>query len=429
LVAAVWLYRRIFFPLVVVTFLLAGVDLPVGGVWNMARWLVLAVGALVGASIVLKERRYPFSMFHMLAFFSVLAALMSSAVSHYISVSSLKVLSLFLLFVYGATGARLAVTGRESRFFTGLLFGCEVFVGIIAAFYLMGREVMGNPNSLGAVMGVVAAPILLWGTLLRQEPFAHRRRVLLYAIAMYLTFSSHARAGILAAVISCAVLCILLRKYTLLAQGFGIIAIIVAATAIIQPEAFSRMVSSFTSTVVYKGKDPTQGLLGSRETPWQETLDTIHTNFWFGTGFGTSNTGLDVTEGGTKFSSSTTTSSEHGSSYLAIVAWVGMFGVLPFLLLWGSLVRKVLRSFVWISKTANPYHPVVPLSILMLAGLIHAGFEDWLFAPGYYLCTFFWSMAFVFADQANSLPMLDPRLHLARTPSMQQDLGAVATSR
>ena len=28
---------------------------------------------------------------------------------------------------------------------------------------------MGNPNSLGAVMGVVGAPILLWGILVSEE--------------------------------------------------------------------------------------------------------------------------------------------------------------------------------------------------------------------------------------------------------------------
>jgi hypothetical protein len=34
----------------------------------------------------------------------------------------------------------------------------------------------------------------------------------------------------------------------------------------------------------------------------------------------------------------------------------------------------------------------------MAAGLVHAGFEDWLFAVGYYLCVFFWTLAFMFVD-------------------------------
>ena len=44
--AAVWMYRRVFFPLIVVSFLLAGVESArFGSVWTSARWLVLGVGA------------------------------------------------------------------------------------------------------------------------------------------------------------------------------------------------------------------------------------------------------------------------------------------------------------------------------------------------------------------------------------------------
>lgn len=430
LAAAVWLYRRVFFPLVIVTFLLAGVDLPVGSVWTMARWLVLALGAMVGTTIMLRERRYSFGMFHVLAFFAVLAALMSAAVSRYATLSTLKVLSLFLLFVYAATGARLAAANRESPFFTGLLAGCEIFVAAIAAFYLLGREVMGNPNSLGAVMGVAAAPLLLWGILLKQERFSYRRRLFLLAIAMYLTFASHARAGILAALVSCALLCVVMRKFALLAQGVGIMVVLIAAAAIFQPEVFSATVSSFTSTIVYKGKNPTEGLLGSRKSPWQDTEDAIHEHFWFGTGFGTSDNGQDPTDNLGKFASSSTTSTEHGSSYLEIIAWTGMLGVLPFLLLLGLLSKKVFETVIWMVKTANPSHPAVPLAIFLIAALVHAAFEDWLFAPGYYLCAFFWSIAFIFIDQVKALPVANPRAAFVRHPAaMPQDLGAIAPSR
>jgi O-antigen ligase len=430
LVAAVWLYRKTFFPLVIVTFLLAGMDLPVGSVWTMARWAVLAVGALAGASIMLKERRYSFGLFHVLAFFCVCAALMSAAVSRYTVVSSLKVLSLFLLFIYAATGARLAVMNRESRFFSGLLIGCEVFVVVIAAFYAMGREVMGNPNSLGAVMGVVAAPVLLWGTLLNQGPFSHRRRLFLYVVAMYLTYTSQARAGILAALVSCAVLCIALRKYTLLAQGAAVIVILAATGAIFQPEAFSRTVSSISSTVVYKGKDPSQGMLGSRQSPWQDTIDAIRSHVWFGTGFGTSDRGTDPTDSLGKFASSSAVTTEHGSSYLEIVAWVGVLGLVPFALLLALLLGKALRVIRWMHRTALPSHPAVPLAILMVAGLVHAAFEDWLFAPGYYLCLFYWCMAFVFVDQGTILFAADARSFVVKSGrTMRQHFDPVAASR
>lgn len=409
LAAALWMYRRVYYSLVMTAFLLAGMYLPFRTAWTTARWVVLGVGASVGLIMVLKERRYPLSLFHLAAFFAVLAAAASAAVSHFTSLSSLKVLSLLLLFLYGATGARVAVAGRENRFFAGLLLGCEIFVGIVAAFYLGGYEVMGNPNSLGAVMGVVGAPMLLWGILVAQEPFAHRRRVVLYILSMYMTYASQSRASMVAAFISCGLLCVALRRYRLLTQGLVLIAILVAASAILRPEGFSRTVSSLTSTILYKGKDRKGGLLGSRQSPWQDAVDTIHNHFWFGTGFGTSDTGSDSEENLATFSSEGArgAAAEHGSSYLEITTWVGMVGLLPFSLLLLILLRKVVQTVRWMLRTANPAHPAVPLAMVMLAGMLHAGLEDWLFAPGYYLCVFYWTMAFVLVDYTPSPALAD----------------------
>ena len=72
LIAAVCMYRRVFFPVVILAFLLAGVNLPVGAVWTAARWLFLAVGAVCGLFIVIKEHRYHFGLFHVMAAFAVL---------------------------------------------------------------------------------------------------------------------------------------------------------------------------------------------------------------------------------------------------------------------------------------------------------------------------------------------------------------------
>lgn len=430
LIAAVWFYKQAFFPLFIATFLLAGLNLPIGSVGTVGRWVVLGLGALVGTLIMLKEHRHHFGAFHVLALFCVLAATVSAAVSRYSLQSSMKVLSLFLLFLYAATGARLAVSGRENGFFSGLLTGCEIFVAVIAACYLSGMEILGNPNSLGAVMGVVVAPILLWGTLLKQEAFAHRRRVFLFAVAMYLTFSSQARAALLAVVISCGLLCLVLRKYRLLAQGVAIIAIVAALTAIVKPDVLSNTISSVTSTVVYKGKDPSEGIMSSRESPWQATGDAIRDHFWFGTGFGTSDNGAVDSRQLGKFASTSAISAEHGSGYLAIVSWVGVLGVLPFLLLVGTALWKVVQTVLWMFRTRDPAHAAVPLAIVVLAGLIHAGFEDWLFAPGYYLCVFFWSIAFMLVDQAPSLGQPDWRsMFVSRNRMMHPDLRAVARDR
>jgi len=121
LCAALWMYRQVFFPLILIAFLFAGTGLAVGGGWTVARWVFLGFGAAGGCVIMFKERGQRFGLFHIVALFAVLAATVSAAVSRYPDLAMLKALSLLLLFVYAATGARLAVAGRESRFFFRLI--------------------------------------------------------------------------------------------------------------------------------------------------------------------------------------------------------------------------------------------------------------------------------------------------------------------
>ena len=427
LLAAVIMYRRAFFPLVLLSFLFAGSGLGIGGGWTVARWVFLCTGALVGSFIMLKEHRHHFGLFHVLATFSVIAAMLSAAVSQYPFFAMLKAASLFLLFVYAGTGARLAVTGREGRFFAGLLRGSEIFVGGLALFYFAGDQVMGNPNSLGAVVAVVA-PILLWGTLLDENPFVRRRRLVLYALSMYLAFYSHSRAGMVAAFAACGLMCLALRKYKLLGRGIVVIIIAVTASAIINPEAFSKAVSDLTTDVVYKEKDTSLGLFQSRQSPWQGALDSINSHLWFGSGFGTTDNGLDASASLTAFQTSELATRENGSSYLTITTWVGVLGVVPFFFLLLVLLWRVLRTMLWMLNTGNPSHPAVPLAMVILAGLIHAAFEDWLFAPGYYVCVFFWSLAFILVDVAPWAPF--PSFSRVWQPRpVRRGLGGIAPTR
>lgn len=412
LIVALWFYRSTFFPLVLMAFLLAGVDLPVGGGWNMGRWAVLATGAVAGVFLMLKERRQNFAAFHAVALFAVLAGMASTIVSRYPGFALSKALSFLLLFAYAGTGVRVAFTGRENQFFRGLLIGCEGFVVLLAVAYMLGREVMGNPNSLGAVMAVVA-PILLWGVLIDDRPGVHHRRLLIYALSMFLLFYSRSRISMAAGALACAVLCLALRKYKMLAQGTMILVILITSAAILDP-AFSRNLTSLTTSVVYK-EQPGQpvGVLASRRSPWEGAMTSIRKHLWFGSGFGTTDTGIETVAHPGRFSSSSDVTTENGSSYLTIVSWVGVLGALPFLLLLLILLNKVFRTVLWMIHSGNPVHPAVPLAVVVMAGLIHAGFEDWLFAPGYYLCVFFWSLVFVLVDVAPWAPLPSPSLSLS----------------
>jgi hypothetical protein len=89
---------------------------------------------------------------------------------------------------------------------------------------------------------------------------------------------------------------------------------------------------------------------------------------------------------------------EHGNSYLAIAEWVGLLGVVPFYFLVGLMASNVRRVFSVIRRSGDAFSPAIPAAAIVAAGLIDAAFEDWMFAVGYYLCVFFWAMAFILVD-------------------------------
>jgi len=409
LLAAIWNYRARFFPLLLVVFLWAGMAVPLNVAWTSGRWLVLAVGALAGLIVYARNQQLSFLTFHMVALFCVVAALASAAVSAYPTLAFLKTMSLLLLFLYGSTGARMAVMGREEKFFRGLLLGCEWVIYISAiSYFIFHAEIFGNPNSLGAVTGVAAAPILLWGILVSEGPTTLWRRTFAFTLALLLLFSSYARAGIAAAGVSCVLLCIVQRRYKLLFKGSCLALLLAAFVAVVVP--FHEQPSeSFTAVFVYKGHRE-DGILASRKSIWDQTVSIIQEHPWLGSGFGTSPTTSEVVRQPESFESLREATREHGNSYLAITEWVGFAGDIPFVALILLLAVNVARALRQMRRTGNVFSPVIPLAGVLAAGLVHAAFEDWLFAPGYYLCIFFWSLAFIMVDV---LPATAPSLQPA----------------
>jgi len=398
--AILWRYQQRFFLFLILIFLWAGTPLPMHDVWTVGRWFVLGVGAATGVVLWTRIPHRPFAGLHLAAAGCVLAALASALVSAYPEVAFLKAASLFLLFLFGAAGARLAIAGREGKFFSGLLLGCELLVYGTALLYFVAHiEAFGNRNSLGVAMGVVAFPILLWGLMISAQPGVRRRRMFALLLCLLLLFASYERAGIVAALVSFTIVCISLRRYRLLIEGLAVaLAIAVLASAIAPPRNASVSDDgSLTSRFVYKGKRE-DGVFASRRTVWDQTLSSLEVHPWFGTGFGTSSTFDEKTEISDKFSSADQVNREHGNSYLEIAEWVGLLGVTPFLLLLGLIVTHVCRVLWWMRQTGSPFSYAVPLAIFLIGGLAHAGFEDWLFAVGYHTCVLFWSFAFVLPD-------------------------------
>src|SRR5262249_26347396 len=147
------------------------------------------------------------------------------------AIALLKVLSLFLLFLYGSVGARLAMEGREARFLEVLLLGCEVLTFFFTLEILAGMGPLGNPNSMGAIMGVAMTPILLWGFLVARTHAEKLRRGAALLCCGVLLYDSRSRAGLLAAAVAVVTLCVCLRRQRFLAQVTfaGILCLAVAA--------------------------------------------------------------------------------------------------------------------------------------------------------------------------------------------------------
>jgi O-antigen ligase len=394
-------FEDVFFPLLMGTFLWAGTMLPFYGTGNSLRWLFLAVGALAGFVIWIKTPRpRHFGAFHLVALFCVLSALVSAVVSEVPRTALLKVLSLFLLFLYVSTGARVAIAGRETKFVGGLVLACEVLVYASAVFYfVLGYSVFGNPNALGAAIGVAAFPILLWAALVAETRGLRQRRFFALVLCGGLLYLANSRASILGAVVVVLVFTVALRHQRLLMQFAFVSIFFLAVMAVINPSHVDEMVASFTGRVIYKEGRTYSGIFGSRLTPWNETISVVKRHPWFGSGFGTSELGnLRPGFDASSMYTNEGTNREHGNSYLALAEYMGLLGSAPFVLLLLMLVRVLFRMFRWMRRTGNPYHYSIPFALVAIAGLVHACFEDWLFAVGSYLCVFFWVAVFGLMD-------------------------------
>lgn len=430
LIASLWNFQQRFLTVLIVVFVWAGIQVPFQSAGIVARWSVLSAGALVGCILWLNSPHRPFRTMHLLAFFCVSAAFISATVSPFIQMASLKALSLTLLFLYCSAGARLALVGREVRFFQGLLFGVEIAVYITAICYFgLGTSIWGNPNSLGAAMSIACFPILLWGWIVSDGPVGNLRRLVALILCTYLVRFSLARAGMVAIVLVTVVFCVCLHQYKLLVKVSALILLLVAVAGTLAPQTLTKQLNDLSDAMLYKGHKE-EGVLGSRRSPWETSISSIKAHPWFGTGYGTSPTGEDPGLSFGTVNSSAETEREHGSSYITIAEWVGLLGVLPFIAILGVTVSNLWKVCSRMNRTLDPTHYSIPLAMVVLAGFVHAAFEDWLFAVGSYLCLFFWISAFLLADLVPATVAIPSKAAVrSSSQAVPVDFGVVAQNR
>jgi O-antigen ligase len=426
-------FEELFLPLLIATFLWAGSLIPFFAAATSLRWLFLGIGAF-GGFVIWIRRPGPrhFAPFHLMALFCVLSAIVSALVSEAPGTALLKVLSLFLLFLYASSGARIAIAGREKKFVSGLVLGCELLVYFSAlCYFVLGFSVFGNPNALGAVIGVVALPVLLWAASVVETRGLMLRRFIALVLCAGLLYISNSRASILGATAVILVFTVALRRQRLLLQCAFAVFFFLALMAVVKPSRVNELVSSFTGRILYKEQGTYHGLFGSRLSPWNETLSVVKQHPWFGSGFGTSDLGdLRPESPASSVYTAEGTNREHGSSYLALAEYLGILGALPFLILLLMLIGTLARAYRWLRRTGNPHHWCIPFALVVTAGLVHACFEDWLFAVGFYLCVFFWVAGFILIDLVpNGEPKTSTLLFQPRPRIMATSAAAAQSMR
>jgi len=67
--------------------------------------------------------------------------------------------------------------------------------------------------------------------------------------------------------------------------------------------------------------------------------------------------------------------------------------------------------------------------MVVISGLCHATFEDWLFAVGSYLCVYFWVFAFLLADLVPATAVVPATPVSLATRPLAAGFGAVVPNR
>src|SRR5205085_1339547 len=112
---------------------------------------------------------------------------------------------------------------------------------------------------------------------------------------------SNSRASILSSTLAMAVLCLSLKKNRLMIQGIAVTVCVICLFAIAAPSRLDMFMSESQDSLIYKGHRD-EGVLGSRQEPWRQTMRSVQQHPWWGTGFGTSAVGPDPSERGKFFS-------------------------------------------------------------------------------------------------------------------------------
>jgi O-antigen ligase len=385
-------FETYFLPCLLAIFLTAGSNLPFFATMQTLRWGVLGVAAVLSIAYYARYGRIlHFSPLHLLAALSAAAAFTSALVSYNPNLTLMKSASLAALVLYGSLGTRVIWYRSPERLAVTLARFADVMVYTTAGFhFLFSLELWGNPNSLGLIVGVICWPVCLWRFLLGAQ---HKERILrgfTLAICVLLVLSSGARAAMLGAAVSSALLLLCARRPRLLAIGTALLCVFFAGVYLLAPERLHEA----SNKLVYKSAERYQGVLISRLDPWKQSVDSIRAHPWLGTGYGVSEDSAE--KRGDYLANSSTR--EHGSSYLKMLEGTGIAGSVPMILLFLGLLYCSGQVLFRLYLTRDLGQLGIPVACIVVGSLTHAAFEDWLVAVGYHMTVLFWLLALCLPD-------------------------------
>lgn len=397
----------------------------VRGLLSIARWGLLAIAALVSIASSFKDS---FSVLlvklkpiQVLMLIMVTVVLVLGAYSVNTGLSYLKGTIFLTLVVFFMFGYRHFI-GDASRRVPSMLNRIGwllIAVGILSIAYFVvapSGAVLGaafggiyrQPNSLGAIIGVFAIPLFVYKFTCMSGSWkkVFHGGVLLINIGILL--ATRSRAGMLAGLVGAFTILFFLRRraVVILLLWFGIVVLIVG-------QYFSFW-SDINQELVFKGREE---FLTGRGSMWEEGIENIMEKPLWGWGFGASKASMDW-----EFSTSTGEGDrEKGSSYLGIIEELGFLGAIPAYVLIFYLISQ-LRFIIRMRRRILREEWVLLLVLysIIVAGLVDAGFEAWLFSLGSHIAIFYWLVVFLYfglrdrvegsLNPSPTIPKIEPKL-------------------
>lgn len=242
-----------------------------------------------------------------------------------------------------------------------------------------------NGSNMFGSMLAMCSPYLIWK--LHQNWPRQRGRLwwmLISGIALFYLLAASSRSALLMVMFTMTGLFMTIsmtKRVQLIVISFTVL----TNAFLLSPGALERVEQQW----IYKSVDTSVGVLNSRRTVWDYSLYQSLKGGWFGGGYG-------VTIGDTsQFTVGLTAvgyGREKGNSQLAIIEETGFVGGMIYLILLGTLFRRLFT--VLMRWSPSPQKTLLAIITGALLGMvIHSAFEAWWVAPGSPEAVYFWVLS------------------------------------